>query len=79
MKLYQLTKFNVQSETFKRVADKAVAAGMTWQEVCKHMADSTDANVDYALEALRAVKRYTFHNSSGELCEVRPHLDTVTE
>lgn len=69
---YQITTHNVNSQ-FGKQAEKSIVANQTWQDVAARMADSPDAHVDYALEALKNNGRYSFHNADGQLCKVVNH------
>jgi hypothetical protein len=73
-KKFQVTTFDVHSAQFSRVADRSIICGLSWEDVCKRMTESRDANVDYALHAMSATGRYSFHNKNGELCQVRPQV-----
>lgn len=75
-KRFQVTTFDVHSQQFSRVADRSIITGLTWEDVCKRMKDSPDANIDYALDAMSATGRYSFHSVSGELNQVRPATES---
>jgi hypothetical protein len=70
--MYQITTHNIESQ-FGKLADKSIVANQTWQEVAARMADSPDANVDYALASLANNGTYSFHTADGQLCVVVNH------
>lgn len=69
---YQITTNDVDTLFGKR-ADQSIAANLTWQEVAERMADSPDASINYALDALSDNGRYEFHTADGKLAQVVNH------
>lgn len=69
---FQVTTMNTRSQ-FGKQAAQSISANLTWEDVCKAMDGSPDANIDYALHALKDGGRYTFHNDNGDLVQVLNH------
>lgn len=69
---YQITKRGASGQ-FAKQADQLIAANLPWQEVCASMEGSPDANIDYALAALKANGLYSFHDADGNLCKIISH------
>jgi len=72
MATFQITKIDVSSQ-FTKEAAKSIAANLQWQDVCKSMEGSPDANINYALAALKDNGEYQFHNADGKLVKVLNH------
>lgn len=69
---FQMTKVNSRSQ-FDKQASESITANLPWEDVCAAMEESPDANIDYALHALKDGGRYTFHNADGDLVKVLNH------
>ncbi len=69
---YQITTHDVDTQFGKR-ADQSVEANLTWQQVAARMADSPDASINYALDALADNGRYEFHTADGKHAQVVNH------
>lgn len=70
-KRYQIVKINAET-AYGKTADQSISADLTWEEALQRL-EGSDMNIDMTLASLEFHKSASYHDASGQICELRVH------